>query len=78
MSISLKERLLIYITRIGQPIASGELQRIVAKGTKYSPSNVTRRLRELEVEDKILVSYKKGHAWYRSKQSASDAWFESL
>ena len=48
-------------------IASGELQRIVAASTSYSPQNVGRRLRELENEGLIEVKHLRNRAHYRFK-----------
>ncbi len=78
MKQSLKERLLSYLNK--QPhiwVASGDIQRLVASKTSYSPQNVGRRLRELVEEKKIEVDYRKGHAWYKPKISA-EAWFDAL
>lgn len=65
---SLKERLLKWLRHHPGYIPSGELQRIVAQNTTYSPANVTRRLRELENEGLIEVKYERGHAHYRAAQ----------
>jgi len=63
--MSLKDRLHNYLKKIyPNSIASGELQRIVAEKTTYSPQNVGRRMRELENEGKVKVHYVKKHAWY--------------
>ena len=63
----LKQRLLDYLRRQnGSSVASGELQRLVASRTTYSPQNVGRRLRELENEGKVKVTYIKGHAHYEA------------
>lgn len=37
---------------------------MVAEKTTYTPSNVSRRLRELEVEKKLKVTYEGNHAFY--------------
>lgn len=69
MKQSLKDRILSYFTRHPDlVVASGEFQRIVADKTTYTPSNVSRRLRELENEGKLEVTYKKGHAHYSIKR----------
>lgn len=65
--LTLKIRLLKWLKAHPAWIASGELQRLVSQTTDYSPSNVTRRLRELETAQEIEVEYRKGHAWYRAK-----------
>ncbi len=69
MKQSLKERLLAYLQKHPTEWChSGELQRIVAKYTSYSPQNTGRRLRELENDGVIEVRYEKGAAIYRIKQ----------
>ncbi len=74
---SLKERLASYLKRNYSQtwIASGDLQRIVAEKTKYTPQNVGRRMRELENEGAVEVRYEKNHAYYRFKPMQS---FEEL
>lgn len=68
MTKSLKERLTAYmLKRHTEWIPSGELQRIVAKFTTYTPQNVGRRLRELENEGVLEVKYVDNHAHYRAK-----------
>ena len=67
-------------------IASGDLQRIVADKTEYTPQNVGRRLRELENESVVEVKYVRGHAYYRFNGrppvdqliARSLAWFDGL
>jgi DNA-binding transcriptional ArsR family regulator len=86
--LTLKNRLATFLRKhySQQFIASGELQRIVAERTKYTPQNVGRRLRELENEGVVEVRYEKNHAFYRFKttQSVADLlrksleWFEQL
>ncbi|MEA2982150.1 MAG: hypothetical protein QOF09_3973 [Alphaproteobacteria bacterium] len=58
---SLKERLAAYLKKHHSYswLASGDLQRIVAAATKYTPQNVGRRLRELENEGVIEVRCEK-------------------
>lgn len=64
---TLKERLINYLLkRPGEWVASGEIQRVVARYTSYTPGNVSRRLRELENDGKIQVELRKNHAWYRA------------
>lgn len=66
MKNSLRQRLLNYFIRNeGVWIPSGEIQRLVVERTKYTPSNATRRLRELAEEELLAVKQVKGHAWYR-------------
>lgn len=66
-NLSLKDRLArflkLHYSRTW--IASGDLQRIVAEKTDYTPQNVGRRLRELENEGIVEVKYVRGHAHYR-------------
>jgi DNA-binding Lrp family transcriptional regulator len=64
--MTLKERLERYLRNNHDWIASGDLQRIVAEKTSYSPQNVGRRLRELAEEGKLEVMYVRNHAHYRS------------
>src|SRR3954452_17461801 len=70
---SLKERLAAYLKKHHSQswLASGDLQRIVAGATKYTPQNVGRRLRELENDAVIEVRYVKGHAHYRYRAHES-------
>jgi hypothetical protein len=77
---TLKERLLKWLCSHPGYIPSGELQRIVAQSTKYSPQNVGRRLRELHTEGLIEVKYERGHAHYRAAHKAPtmDVWFREL
>ena len=61
-------------------ISSGDIQRIASQTTNYTPSNVSRRLRELENEGVLEVQYRKNHAWYRlaTKTPSMEEWFEAL
>lgn len=66
--ISLRERLMKYFrVRPDELIPSGHLQRLVATETFYTPSNCSRRLRELQEEGFLEVEYIKNHAHYRLK-----------
>jgi DNA-binding transcriptional ArsR family regulator len=77
--MTLKDRLLKWLRNHPGFIPSGDLQRIVAASTTYSPQNVGRRLRELENERLIEVRYEKGHAHYRAAQTLTmEQWFERL
>jgi hypothetical protein len=52
-------------------VASGDLQRMEwrdSRGALATPSNISRRLRELEVEGVLEVQIRKGHAHYRPAQ----------
>ena len=72
--LSLKQRLLRYLQNNPGFIASGEIQRIATEKTTYTPSNVSRRPRELENEGVIEVTYRKGHAWYRAALGVEAQW----
>lgn len=67
MTQSLRERLLSYMQKHhSEWIASGDLQRMVMEYTQYTPSNASRRLRELCEEGKIIRELRNGHAWYKA------------
>lgn len=69
MKKSLRDRLIAYFKKTHGYVASGDLQRLVMQHTSYTPSNVSRRLREL-VEDGVLeVQYRQNHAFYRAKSA---------
>jgi DNA-binding transcriptional ArsR family regulator len=86
MKEPLKRRLLNFLRShyTERWIPSGELQRIVATKTRYTPQNVGRRLRELENERLIEVRYERNHAHYRATPVVSDLaeasirWFDDL
>lgn len=63
--MTLKDRIYSYFRAHPEWISSGEIQRLVMKNTSYTPSNASRRLRELHTEGKLQVKYVKGHAWYK-------------
>lgn len=64
MKKSLSERLLNYIRKQETWVASGQLQRL-AMENGYTPSNASRRLRELENDNLLKVEYReKNHAYY--------------
>ncbi len=65
--LTLKDRLARYLRKNNDWIASGDIQRIVAEKTTYSPQNVGRRMRELQNEGVVEVKYVKNHAHYRFK-----------
>lgn len=78
---SLKNRLVVFLTKHQGWMANGELQRIVAQKTTYTPRSTARRLEEAVEEGKLEVDYRKGHAWYRARPDpvkASIEWFDSL
>lgn len=67
-SMTLKQRLYNYMLKQHTEfIPSGELQKLVMLHTSYTPSNASRRLRELENEGLLEVKYMRGHAHYRVK-----------
>ncbi len=75
MSMPLKERLLVYLQkRPTEWVASGDLQRLTAQHTSYTPQNAGRRLRELQEEGVLDVEYRHGHAFYRIHQNSSVNW----
>ena len=76
--ISLKDRLLRYLLKGHGFVASGDLQRLVAEKTTYTPRTTVRRLEELVTEGKLEVEYRKGHAFYRARVMTAEEWFESL
>jgi hypothetical protein len=64
---TLKQKLLAYLAANPGTHASGDIQRMEwrdRRGKLASPANLTRRLRELVNEGKLLVEYRKGHAHY--------------
>ena len=68
----LRDRLSNYLKkRPSEWVSSGMLQRLVAQHTDYTPRTAVRRLEELAEEGELEVEYRKGHAWYRSKQGMS-------
>lgn len=68
---SLKTRLINYLQKKNDWVASGLLQELAQQNGYWSPQNTGRRLRELENEGIIEVEYRKGHAWYRHRQGLS-------
>lgn len=83
---SLKERLVKYLKTQGGFVASGELQRIVAAKTTYTPRTTVRRLEELAQEGTLIVEYRKNHAYYKWADVETPAelakrsieWFDAL
>lgn len=69
--LSLKERLTKYLRNNHGFIASGDLQRLVAEKTTYTPRTTCRRLEELAVDGVLEVQYRKGHAYYRISEVKS-------
>lgn len=83
--MTLKERLVRYFRNKTGFVASGDIQRIASEKTSYTPSNVSRRLRELENEGVLEVRYIKGHAHYRHAAATTEhmiarglEWFDQL
>lgn len=74
MTLSLRDRLLRWLRNNPGYHASGDLQKLVAETTTYTPSNVSRRLRELENEKLIQVRYVKNHAHYRAGLTVDQLW----
>jgi len=68
MKQSLKNRILIYIrNHYPESIAKGDIDRMVMLNTKHIPENAGRRLRELQNEGLLEVSYgSKNHAFYQA------------
>jgi hypothetical protein len=53
-------------------VSSGDLQRMEwrdSHGALATPSNISRRLRELAADGVLEVQLRKGHAWYRISQA---------
>lgn len=71
----LKERLLVYLQkRPTEWVASGDLQRLTAQHTDYTPQNAGRRLRELQESGELDVEYRHGHAFYRVHKGTMSNW----
>jgi hypothetical protein len=71
--MTIKEQLARHLQHGHGRIASGDLQRMNWRDSRQklaTPSNISRRLRELEVSGKLEVQYRKGYAFYRAKQTA--------
>lgn len=66
--LSLHDRLARWFKANPGEHASGDIQRMVMEKTTYTAQNVGRRLRELENEGVLEVSYRKNHAHYRYKE----------
>lgn len=86
MKLSLRDRLYRYLVKNHGYIASGDLQRLVAEKTTYTPRSVVRRLEELAVEGKLEVQYRTRngvrHAFYRAAEKTPvermGEWFEGI
>jgi DNA-binding HxlR family transcriptional regulator len=69
--MSLREKLTNHLREGHGFISSGDLQRMEWKdshGALATPSNISRRLRELEVDGVLEVQTRKGPAHYRLAQ----------
>lgn len=63
---SLSGRLVAFLERrYPQWMASGDLQRIIAEKTDYTPRTSVRRLQELAEAGVLEVEQRENHAWYR-------------
>ena len=79
MKLTLKDRLVRYLKAQGGFVASGELQRIVAAKTTYTPRTTVRRLEELATAGILQVEYRKNHAFYKHRgQQTPEEWFAAL
>lgn len=85
--LTLRERLVRYLTKHGGWVASGELQRIVSEHTTYTPQTTGRELRLLHEANTLEVKYgEKNHAYYRINRNTGYAdtlegmekWFNDL
>lgn len=74
MRETLKERLLRYLKKCNEWVPSGEIQRIVANKTTYTPRTTVRRLQELAESGALEVKMVRGHAHYKFKQDMGDYW----
>lgn len=69
--MTLIQQLTAYLRAANTFLASGDLQRrrwYDTRGKLATPSNISRRLRELENDGLIEVKIVNGHAHYRIKQ----------
>jgi hypothetical protein len=46
-------------------VASGDLQRVIAEKTEYTPRTAVRRLQEMANRGVLMVELRAGHAFYR-------------
>jgi hypothetical protein len=69
--MTIREQLAKYLQEGHGFVSSGDLQRMEWRdghGALATPSNISRRLRELEVDGVLEVQIRKGHAHYRVAQ----------
>lgn len=65
MTLTLRDRLIRWFqSRPTEVWPKGEMERMVASRTTYTPDNCGRRLRELAEEGILKVEMRKGHAHY--------------
>lgn len=82
--MTLEERIIKYLKKQDKFVASGEIQRLVAQKTNYTPQTAGRIMRRLAEMGKLEVDYRaKRHAWYRFKKDTTDFqddvnWFNAL
>lgn len=66
MELTCRQRCVRYLQRHPDTwVPSGTIQRIAAQKSTYTPSNVSRRLREAAEEGEIQVKIIEGHANYK-------------
>lgn len=63
--MTLRDRLVRYLGHHPVWMSSGELQRIVATETDYTPRTAVRRLQELAESGEIVREIRRGHTWYK-------------
>lgn len=72
MTETLRNRLIRYFKNNPTSIvASGDIQRMVANKTTYTPRTAVRRLEELANEGILNIKMVKGHAWYHLASKTS-------
>jgi hypothetical protein len=67
MTPSISEQLAKFLRNGHGFVASGDLQRIIWRdkhGNLATPSNISRRLRELAADGVLQVQIRRGHAYY--------------
>lgn len=73
MKQTLRSRLIKYFS--SQPdevISGGEMERMVSAVTTYKPSTISRRLREIAEDGKLVATYEKGTVFYQWKKTNCD------
>lgn len=78
MGLTCRQRCLRYLQKHpNEWVCGGTMQRLAVQHSTYTPSNVSRRLRELAEECEIEVKREKGVAWYRwthDKRAEFEKW----